>query len=86
MSKKSQLTSSETEKLRALNKELFDSMAKIGELEFALFNLNNKKAELIQQHTAARKYLQAEQKTLAEKYGEKRVDLETGNLTERVSS
>jgi len=86
MSKKSQLTSSETEKLRDLNKELFDSMAKIGEVEFALFNLNKKKAELIEQHTTARKYLQAEQKTLALKYGEKRVDLETGNLTERVSS
>jgi len=86
MSKNDKLSSAEVEKLRNLNKEVYDTMAKLGELEFALSNMEEKKIELLQQHKTARKYLQAEQKSLAEKYGEKRVDLATGALTESVSS
>ena len=85
---KNKLDSSELEKLRTLNKQVFDSMSKLGEVEFAIHNMGEKKKALLEDHKTARRYLQAEQKSLAEKYGEGRVDLDTGSVSapENVNS
>jgi len=61
-------------------------MSKLGEVEFAIHNMEDKKKSLLEDHKTARRYLQAEQKALAEKYGEGRVDLDTGSVQEDVNS
>ena len=75
------MTDDEVNSLRQLNKNVYDSLVNIGDVEAAIARLTTQKKSLLLTHESLRSELQNTQKGLADKYGEKKVDLNTGELT-----
>ena len=73
-------TPEEVEILREKNKKVIDFLIQLGDIESSLSRLDNKKTAILYSVESARKELHETQDSLIDKYGEKRVNLETGEL------
>jgi len=80
MSKK-KTTPEEVTILREKNKKVIDLLIQLGDIESSLSRLGNQKTSVIYSIEGARKELHETQTSLIDKYGEKRINLETGELT-----
>ena len=75
------MTDEEVTNLRDLNKNVYDTLVSLGDIEAAINRLAIQKKTMLFDHETARTYLQEKQKELVDVYGEKKVNLETGELT-----
>ena len=77
---KEKTTPEEVETLREKNKKVIDFLIQLGDIESSLYRLENKKTAIMYSVEGARKDLHETQATLIDKYGEKSINLETGEL------
>tara|TARA_R110000824_G_scaffold1476_5_gene7397 strand:- start:1572 stop:1814 length:243 start_codon:yes stop_codon:yes gene_type:complete len=77
---KEKTTPEEVETLREKNKKVIDFLIQLGDIESSLYRLENKKTSIMYSVEGARKDLHETQSTLIDKYGEKSINLETGEL------
>ncbi len=71
----------ETEVLKSLQSRLFNARVDIGDIEVAVARLHKRKEVLVQEVETVSSELQNTQNEMTEKYGEKKVNLETGELS-----
>jgi predicted nucleic acid-binding Zn-ribbon protein len=71
----------EAEMLKSLQSRLFNARLDIGDIEVAVARLHKRKEVLVQEVETVSSELQNTQNEMTEKYGEKKVNLETGELS-----
>jgi hypothetical protein len=71
----------ETEVLKSLQSRLFNARVDIGDIEVAIARLLKRKDVLVNEVETVSTELQQTQNEMTEKYGEKKVNLETGELS-----
>ncbi len=71
----------ETEVLKSLQSRLFNARVDIGHIEVAIARLLKRKDVLVNEVETVSTELQQTQNEMTEKYGEKKVNLETGELS-----
>ncbi len=71
----------ETEVLKSLQSRLFNARVDIGDIEVAIARLLKRKDVLVNEVETVSTELQQTQNEMTEKYGEKKVNLDTGELS-----
>ena len=71
----------EAEMLKSLQSRLFNARLDIGDIEVAVARLHKRKEVLVQEVETVSSELQNTQNEMTEKYGEKKVNLDTGELS-----
>jgi|TARA_R100000951_G_scaffold102794_2_gene95082 hypothetical protein len=71
----------DTEVLKSLQSRLFNARVDIGDIEVAIARLLKRKDVLVNEVETVSTELQQTQNEMTEKYGEKKVNLETGELS-----
>ncbi len=75
------ITQDEVEQLRSLQKNLFDSRLDLGDVQVAISRLETKKKSLVFDVETQSTTLGQFQDGLNKKYGDKKINLTTGELT-----
>ena len=70
----------EAEMLKSLQSRLFNARVDIGDIEVAIARLLKRKDALVEEVETVSVELKKTQSEMTEKYGEKKVNLETGEL------
>tara|TARA_R100001440_G_scaffold64447_3_gene85111 strand:+ start:330 stop:566 length:237 start_codon:yes stop_codon:yes gene_type:complete len=71
----------ETEMLKSLQSKLFNNRLDVGDIEVAISRLTTRKNTLLSDIEIVSAELQKTQAEMSEKYGDKKVNLETGELS-----
>lgn len=71
----------ETEMLKSLQSKLFNNRIDVGDIEVAISRLTTRKNTLLSDIETVSAELQKTQAEMSEKYGDKKVNLETGELS-----
>ncbi|MAO21489.1 MAG: hypothetical protein CMJ25_12125 [Phycisphaerae bacterium] len=71
----------EAEMLKSLQSRLFNARVDIGDIEVAIARLLKRKDALVEEVETVSVELKKTQSEMTEKYGEKKVNLETGELS-----
>lgn len=71
----------ETEMLKSLQSKLFNNRVDVGDIEVAISRLTTRKNTLLSDIETVSSELQKTQAEMSEKYGDKKVNLETGELS-----
>tara|TARA_R100001463_G_scaffold133817_1_gene195509 strand:- start:32 stop:268 length:237 start_codon:yes stop_codon:yes gene_type:complete len=71
----------ETEMLKSLQSKLFNNRVDVGDIEVAISRLTTRKNTLLSDIETVSAELQKTQAEMSEKYGDKKVNLETGELS-----
>jgi len=71
----------ETEMLKSLQSKLFNNRIDVGDIEVAISRLTTRKNTLLSNIETVSAELQKTQAEMSEKYGDKKVNLETGELS-----
>ena len=71
----------EAEMLKSLQSRLFNARLDIGDIEVAIARLHKRKEVLVDEVESVSTELQNTQNKMTEKYGDKKVNLETGELS-----
>ena len=71
----------ETEMLKSVQSKLFNNRIDVGDIEVAISRLTTRKNTLLSDIETVSAELQKTQAEMSEKYGDKKVNLETGELS-----
>lgn len=71
----------EAEMLKSLQSRLFNARLDIGDIEVAIARLHKRKEVLVDEVESVSTELQNTQNKMTKKYGDKKVNLETGELS-----
>ena len=75
------LSDEEHNKFKELNQKIYDTLLSVGDMEAAISDLTEKKAEALNGLKQTKQELAQYRSELGKKYGEKKVNIATGELT-----
>tara|TARA_R110002012_G_scaffold106015_1_gene247197 strand:+ start:127 stop:432 length:306 start_codon:yes stop_codon:yes gene_type:complete len=75
------LSSEEHAKFKELNQKIYDTLLSVGDMEAAISDLTQKKAEALKGLKQTKQELAQHSGELGKKYGEKKVNIATGELS-----